>query len=250
MVALYCGTRSNQNAPIQLFAELAGVEATEDPTTLGEEYGVQEPCMVVPISSDPADHEVNSKSNPDVDEVPDDINDEGMNEDRNVNVSSIENQIRHIVIHNNFGAQMSRIDPDAARAAEFLEYPEILPAHRMVVYSDPEELFVSQRFESKEEYVFAIKRLATLMPIMGQQQVNQMEAEHVFVEDVRDAMRPSVIDSVYHLGPTELISETDGATGGFKHFIIHENELPVLPDLSTWEVPPTTFELVPRQWVA
>ncbi|KAK5792548.1 hypothetical protein PVK06_033663 [Gossypium arboreum] len=37
MVALYCGTRSNQNAPIQLFAELAGIEATEDPTSLGEE---------------------------------------------------------------------------------------------------------------------------------------------------------------------------------------------------------------------
>ncbi|PPD88815.1 hypothetical protein GOBAR_DD14221 [Gossypium barbadense] len=70
---------------------------------------------------------------------------------------------------------------------------------------------------------------------MGQQQVNQMEAGHVFVEDVRDAMvanhrmvrsmaieRPSVVDPVYHLGSTELISETDGTTaGGFKHFIIH-----------------------------
>ncbi|KAK5813301.1 hypothetical protein PVK06_028749 [Gossypium arboreum] len=31
-------------------------------------------------------------------------------------------------------------------------------------------------------------RLATLMLRMGQQQVNQMEAGHVFVEDVRDAM--------------------------------------------------------------
>lgn len=31
-------------------------------------------------------------------------------------------------------------------------------------------------------------RLATLMPRMGQQQVNQMEAGHVFVEHVRDAM--------------------------------------------------------------
>ena len=39
MVALYCGTQSNKNAPIQLFAELAGVEATEDPTPLGEEDG-------------------------------------------------------------------------------------------------------------------------------------------------------------------------------------------------------------------
>ncbi|PPS09032.1 hypothetical protein GOBAR_AA11630 [Gossypium barbadense] len=46
----------------------------------------------------------------------------------------------------------------------------------------------------------------------------------MFVKDVRDAMvancqmarsmnveRPSVVDSIYHLGPTELISEIDGA---------------------------------------
>ncbi|KAH1055339.1 hypothetical protein J1N35_033404 [Gossypium stocksii] len=33
-----------------LFVELAGVEATKDPTPLGEEDGPQEPCMVVPIS--------------------------------------------------------------------------------------------------------------------------------------------------------------------------------------------------------
>ncbi|KAH1129503.1 hypothetical protein J1N35_000881, partial [Gossypium stocksii] len=30
--------------------------------------------------------------------------------------------------------------------------------------------------------------LATLMPRIGQQQVNQIEAGHMFVEDVRDAM--------------------------------------------------------------
>ncbi|PPD77530.1 hypothetical protein GOBAR_DD25548 [Gossypium barbadense] len=142
MVALYCGTRSNQNAPIQLFAKLAGVEAIEDPTPLGEENGVQAPCMVVPVSyvdsqstihgididlnaapktdvvgddvyysSDPVDHEVDSVSDPDVDEVPDDIDDEGVNEDGNVNASSVGNQIRRIVIHNNPGAHMSRIDP-------------------------------------------------------------------------------------------------------------------------------------------
>ncbi|KAH1047930.1 hypothetical protein J1N35_038714 [Gossypium stocksii] len=103
-------------------------------------------------SSDPSDHEVDSDSDPDVDEVPDDIEDEGvMNEDGNVNTSSVGNQIRCIVIHNNLGAHMSRIDSDAAYAAEFSEYPEIVLAHRMVVYSDPEELFVGQRFESKKD---------------------------------------------------------------------------------------------------
>ncbi|PPD94539.1 hypothetical protein GOBAR_DD08408 [Gossypium barbadense] len=47
MVALYCGTQGNKNLPIQLFAELADVEATEDPTPLGEEDGVEASCMVV-----------------------------------------------------------------------------------------------------------------------------------------------------------------------------------------------------------
>ncbi|PPD88842.1 hypothetical protein GOBAR_DD14248 [Gossypium barbadense] len=152
MVALYCGTRSNQNAPIQLFIELAGVEATEDPTPLGEEDGVQTPCMVIPVSyvdsqstihgidiylnaapetnvigddvyysSDPVDYEVDSESDPDVDEVPDDIDDECVNEDGNVNAYSVGNQIRRIVIHNNPRAHMSRIDPDAAQAAESAE---------------------------------------------------------------------------------------------------------------------------------
>ncbi|KAH1031860.1 hypothetical protein J1N35_044034 [Gossypium stocksii] len=119
IIAFYCGNRSDQNTPIQLFAELAGVEPTEDLTTLGEEHGVQEPCIVAPISyvdsesticgididfnvapdidvvgddgydnSDPCDHEVNSDSNFDVNEVSDDIDDEGVNDDGNINASS------------------------------------------------------------------------------------------------------------------------------------------------------------------
>ncbi|PPD91483.1 hypothetical protein GOBAR_DD11562 [Gossypium barbadense] len=65
-------------------------------------------------------------------------------------------------------------------------------------------------------------RLATLMPRMSQQQVNQMEAGHVFVEGIKDAM---VVNRRMARSMTV--------------------EFPVLPDLSTWEVPPTTFELVP-----
>ncbi|KAH1113699.1 hypothetical protein J1N35_007077 [Gossypium stocksii] len=171
MVALHC--QSNQNAPIHLYAELAVVESTEDPTLVGEEDRPQEPCMVVLISyigsqstthginidlntvpetdvvgddlyqsSDPSDYEVNIDSDPDVDDVPNDIDDESVNKDGNINASSVGNQICRIVIHNNPGVHMSRIDPDAAHATEFPEYPEILPAHQMVVYSNPEELFV------------------------------------------------------------------------------------------------------------
>ncbi|PPE01372.1 hypothetical protein GOBAR_DD01616 [Gossypium barbadense] len=108
-------------------------------------------------SSDPCDQGLDSDSDPDVDEVPDDIDDEDVNDNRNINASSVGNQIRSIVIHNNPRPHISLIDPNAAYVAEFPEYSKILFTHRLAVNSDPEELFASQRFESKEEYVFAIK---------------------------------------------------------------------------------------------
>ncbi|PPS16871.1 hypothetical protein GOBAR_AA03708 [Gossypium barbadense] len=127
MIALYCGNPSNQNALIQLLAEL-----------VGDEHGAKESCMVLLISyvdsqsticgididlnaapetdvvgddvynsSDPSDHKVDSDSDLDVDEVPNDIDDEGVNDDENVNVSSVGNQIRLIMIHNNLNAYLS-----------------------------------------------------------------------------------------------------------------------------------------------
>ncbi|PPS09029.1 hypothetical protein GOBAR_AA11627 [Gossypium barbadense] len=102
MVALYCGTQSNQNAPIQLFAELAGVEATEDPTLSKSTInGIDIDLNVAPEtdvvgddiyhSSDPSDHKVDIDSDSDVDEVANDIDDEGVNEDGNINASLIGN---------------------------------------------------------------------------------------------------------------------------------------------------------------
>ncbi|KAK5783008.1 hypothetical protein PVK06_037515 [Gossypium arboreum] len=109
-------------------------------------------------SSGPCYQEVDNDSDPDVDDVPNDIDDEDVNDDGNINASSVGNQMRRIVIHNNPGPHMSLIDPDAAHVAEFPEYLKILPTHRLAINSDPEELFIGQRFESKEECVFAIKR--------------------------------------------------------------------------------------------
>ncbi|PPS12401.1 hypothetical protein GOBAR_AA08236 [Gossypium barbadense] len=134
MITLYCGNWSNKNEPIHLFVELAGMEQNKDLTAYGEEHGAQESCMVAPISyvnsdstirgiyidfnvtpdidvvgddgydsSDSCDQEVNSDSDSDVDEILDDIDDKDMNDDVNINASSVENQIRHIVIHNNPG---------------------------------------------------------------------------------------------------------------------------------------------------
>ncbi|PPR83679.1 hypothetical protein GOBAR_AA37031 [Gossypium barbadense] len=135
------------------------------------------------------------------------------------------------------------------------------------------------------------------------QQVNQIEAGHVFVEYVRDAMvanrwmaRLMNIEVYSQRNETFRVTETIGRRPGIPpksygvdlrnrwcdcrrfqtlhypcahvvaacakvslnvdQFIdevytlertlrVWENEFPVLPDLSTWEVPPTTFELVP-----
>ncbi|PPR83412.1 hypothetical protein GOBAR_AA37300 [Gossypium barbadense] len=107
MTAFYCGNGSEKNAPIHLFAELAGMEQNEDFTA----------------------YEVDSDSDPDVDDVPDDIDDEDVNDDGNINASSVGNQMRRIVIHNNPGPHISLIDPDAVHVDEFSEYPEILPTH-------------------------------------------------------------------------------------------------------------------------
>ncbi|KAH1046395.1 hypothetical protein J1N35_037179 [Gossypium stocksii] len=147
MIALYCGNQT-------------GVEPTEDLTASSEEHKAQKPCMVSPISyidskstirkididlniapdidvvgddgyngSDPYDQEVDSDSDPNMEKVLDDINDEDVNDNGNNNASSVGNQIQRIVIHNNPGSHMSLIDPDVTHIVEFPEYPKILPAH-------------------------------------------------------------------------------------------------------------------------
>ncbi|KAK5836494.1 hypothetical protein PVK06_012286 [Gossypium arboreum] len=389
------------------------MEQNEDLTVYGEEYGAQEPCMVAPISfvdsestiggididfnvtpnidvvgddgydsNDPYDQEVDSDSDPDVDDVPDDIDDEDVNDDGNINESSVRNQMRRIVIYNNPRPHISLIDPDAAHVAEFLEYPEILPAHRLAVNFDPKELFTfdpcvrpfpyckpflqvdetwlygkyiqillltvaqdgnknvlsiefaivdKKNMESWEFFltnlqryvisndniciisnrgkglIVAIRRsgvlwrsvycirhiavnfhrdyknadwkrqvvkivvgyygavvmgskLATLMPRMGQQQVNQIEAEHVFVEDVRDAKvanrRMARRFQTLHYPCAHDVPACAKVNFNVEQFVddvytlehtlrVWENEFPVLSDLSTWKVPQMTFELVP-----
>ncbi|PPD91021.1 hypothetical protein GOBAR_DD12051 [Gossypium barbadense] len=80
-------------------------------------------------------------------------------------------------------------------------------------------------------------RLSTLMPRMGQQQVNQMRFQtlhylcaHVVATCAKVSLNvEQFVDDVYTLEC---------------NLLVWENEFPVLPDLSTWEVPPTNFELV------
>ncbi|PPS20056.1 hypothetical protein GOBAR_AA00509 [Gossypium barbadense] len=96
-------------------------------------------------SSNPSDHEVGSDNDPDVDEVLDDIDDESVSDDRNVNASLDENQIRRIVVYNNPGAHILLINSNAMHAVEFLEYPNILPVYWLAIDSDPEVLFVDYK---------------------------------------------------------------------------------------------------------
>ncbi|PPD89550.1 hypothetical protein GOBAR_DD13500 [Gossypium barbadense] len=84
-------------------------------------------------NSDPFNHKVYTDL--DLDEVLDDIDDAGANDDGNVNEPLVGNLIRCIVIHSDHGAHMPLINPDATHAAEFLKYPDILPAHQLAVDS-------------------------------------------------------------------------------------------------------------------
>ncbi|PPD83181.1 hypothetical protein GOBAR_DD19895 [Gossypium barbadense] len=117
-------------------------------------------------------------------------------------------------------------------------------------------------------------RLATLIPRMGQQQVDQMEAGHLFAEHVRDAMlanrwmaRSYGVDlrnrrcecrtfETLHYPYAHVVAVYAKVNLTVEQYVddlytlertlrVWENEFPVLSDLSTLEVPPTTFELLP-----
>ncbi|PPD80082.1 hypothetical protein GOBAR_DD22991 [Gossypium barbadense] len=243
MVSFYCGNQSDQNELIQLFTELADVETTEDLIPLGEEHGAQELCMVVLISyvdsqstvrgikidinaapetdavvddgcgsSASSDHEVDNDSDPEVDEIPNDIDDESVNDNENVNTSSVRNQIRRIVIYNNPRAHMSLINPYAAHATEFAEYPNILSAHRLVVDKDPEELFVGQKFE----------------------------------KNVGGRRKAAIGGYKPYLSKSRRCGRYENLLG-LTYALHHENKFLIMPDLSTWKVPSMTSELVPEK---
>ncbi|PPD83484.1 hypothetical protein GOBAR_DD19574 [Gossypium barbadense] len=98
MIALYCGNGSDKNVPIHLFAELAGMEQTKDVNAYG---GIGIDLNSAPDidvvgddgydGSDHCDQEIDNDSDPDMDDVPDDIDDEDVNNDGNINASSVGN---------------------------------------------------------------------------------------------------------------------------------------------------------------
>lgn len=104
-------------------------------------------------NNDCFDYEGGDFSDPDVDEVPDDIDEEGT-KDENVYAPLVENSSWGIIIHNDPKAHILNIDHHAAHASE---YPDIIPAHLMLANPKSKELFVGQRFASKDDCVATIK---------------------------------------------------------------------------------------------
>ncbi|PPD85767.1 hypothetical protein GOBAR_DD17286 [Gossypium barbadense] len=309
MVALYCETRSNQNAPIQLFTELAGVKATEDPNPLGED-GVQAPCMVVPLSyidSQSTIHVINIDLNtaPETDVVGDDVH-YLLTEWPYILIQRSCSWARDLKVRKNaylplsahklephiFRQRMARLESDIEGqtntsfrqwlgtiepwqwAQSFDEGFHYSQMNTNLVEGINAVLLKTRHLPISSVFSATFYRLTTLMPRMGQQQVNQMEAGHVFVEDVRDAMvgnrrkaRSMTVEVYSRYNETFRVTETIGRRPGIpprsyrvdlrnrrtiyrevytieRTLRVWENEFPMLPDLSTLEVPPTTFELV------
>lgn len=111
------------------------------------------------------DQDVEDFSDPDVDKVPDDIDDEGLEEVEDVHGPSFSNPGHRIVLQNEPGGDMLNVDPNAVHASKFLEHADIVPAHKLASNSQLEELFVGQRFENKVDYVFAIKQYSMKLSI-------------------------------------------------------------------------------------
>ncbi|KAK5825819.1 hypothetical protein PVK06_020687 [Gossypium arboreum] len=163
-------------------------------------------------SNDLSDHEVEDFSDLDLNEVPDDIDDESTNDDENLNMSLVGSSNRGIVIHNDPWARMWNIDLDAMHASEFLEYLDIVPAHRLAVESGRKEIipitiaedgnwnllsiaFAIMDKENMKSCEFFLTNLRiyilqadNLDAKNGVEKSNKMDARYVFFEDVRKIM--------------------------------------------------------------
>ncbi|PPR87720.1 hypothetical protein GOBAR_AA32970 [Gossypium barbadense] len=141
MIAIYCPPKIKNLSLVELFVEIA----ESDPSQ-----------VVILTHCDPN----NDFSDPDLDDIPEDIDEEGAVECENVNPHSVGNMGPGIVIRNNLVSFMTDVDPDAALAREFPEYTNILPAYLLNDESDNKELFVGQQFNNKKDCVHTIKQLS------------------------------------------------------------------------------------------
>ncbi|PPS00710.1 hypothetical protein GOBAR_AA19952 [Gossypium barbadense] len=113
------------------------------------------------------------------------------------------------------------------------------------------------------DFLATFYRLETLIPKMGLKQAKQLEAGHVYVEKIRDAMKENtqrrcecgmfqtlrypcthvvVACATYSLNVEQYIDNVYTLECTLR---IWSNEFPILRDVSTWEVQPPTFEMLP-----
>ncbi|PPE00585.1 hypothetical protein GOBAR_DD02407 [Gossypium barbadense] len=163
MVTLYGQNRSGHTEPIQLFTEFRerrrssirgfNIDLNTTPVSenLNPSLGLQIHPELIETDTDgedrydnhgPFDHEVEDYSDPDLDKVLDDINDEGTNDDGNVYASTIGNPSQGIIVCNDLGDHILIVDPDTIYAYEFPKYSDVLLAYQLVADPEREELFV------------------------------------------------------------------------------------------------------------
>ncbi|KAH1113910.1 hypothetical protein J1N35_007288 [Gossypium stocksii] len=112
-------------------------------------------------NDDQSHHDPNDDfSDPDLDGIPEDIDEEGSVEGENANPYSAGNTGIGIVIRNNPGSFMTDVDPNVALAREFPKYTNIMLAHLLDKEFSDEELFVIQQFNNKKDCLHAIKQLS------------------------------------------------------------------------------------------
>ncbi|XP_016740192.1 uncharacterized protein [Gossypium hirsutum] len=187
MIAIYCPFGIENPSPVELFAEIVEPDpiqmsgfvrlapTPENPNTGGCSYNTPysshcleiHPEVLATIEdcdegsdNDDQSHPNDNFSDPDLDDILEDIDEEGPVEGENANPHSSGNTDPGIVIRNNPGTFMSDVDPDAALAREFSKYPNIVPTHLVDNEFDEEELFVVQQFDNKKDCLHAIKQLS------------------------------------------------------------------------------------------
>ncbi|KAK5844524.1 hypothetical protein PVK06_000664 [Gossypium arboreum] len=136
IVTIYCPNGMVNTEYVQLFAKLTDVEPVEDVIPLTQHYEIHPVMIETDLdgedgfdNNDDSDNKGEDFSDPNVDEVPNDIDNECVDDDENVYAHSIKSLSHGTVARNSPGSHISSIDPDASHAFEFPEYPNIISAH-------------------------------------------------------------------------------------------------------------------------
>ncbi|PPS08787.1 hypothetical protein GOBAR_AA11844 [Gossypium barbadense] len=174
IIAIYCLPEIENPSPIELFAEIA------------------EPNPIQVSHHDPND----DFSNPDLDDILEDIDEKGSVEGENANPYSVGNTSLGIFIRNNPGSFMTDVDLDTALTREFPKHTNIVPAHLLDNEFDDEELFVGQQFDNKKDCLHAIKQLSLKLDMDYKTQmwmIRKLEGPHTCTS----AQLPTIQVSVF-----------------------------------------------------